>query len=402
MLHEPWLPYRIVDADNHFYETPDAFSRHIESRYRDQAFSTAESSELLDTVSGEATHLPAAFGSDLEEGIPAPGENLVKLNPLRGLDADERDHVMEQFRELRPSFSDRERRLEVMDLQGIEAALIFGGKISTIEYHLHDQPDVLWANVRSYNRWLEEDWGFAYEDRLFCPPLIVLDDVEQACAELDRVLDAGARVVQMRVGPAFGRSPASPYFDPFWARLNEANIPMATHLGWTEYVRSGTAWSEDPDASYFHFDAFQWLHYWGDRPAMETVSAMIFHGLFERFPNLRVVFSEQGTVWVPYLVRKMDHAYLMGRRSTFDQLSARPSDIFREHILVSPFPEENVAKVVEAIGTDCLAFGSDFPHGEGLPDPSLYEAMLHGLDDGEIRKIMRDNMARFLGLATTP
>ncbi len=94
------------------------------------------------------------------------------------------------------------------------------------------------------------------------------------------------RIVQMRVGPAFGRSPADPYFDPFWARLNEANVPLATHLGWTEYAQAGAQWSEDPGASYFHYDAFQWLHYWGDRPAMETVSALIFHGLFERFPNL--------------------------------------------------------------------------------------------------------------------
>ena len=64
---------------------------------------------------------------------------------------------------------------------------------------------------------------------------------------------------------------------------------------------------------------------------------------------------------------------------------------------MSPFPEESLNKVVEAVGTGCLAFGSDFPHGEGLPDPSVYESMLHGLDDTEIKQIMRDNLARFLG-----
>lgn len=396
-IGQPWLPYGLFDADNHFYEPPDAFTRHLEAKYRDHAFVSGRS-ELLDTADGEATHLPTMFGSDVDEGVPTPGENLVKLNPLRGLDDEQRQQVVATFRELRPAFEDREQRLALMDRQGIEAALVYGGTVSTVEHYLYGDPDVLWANVRAYNRWLDDDWGYARDGRLYCPPLIVLTDVDEACKELDRVLADGARIVQMRVGPAWGRSPADPYFDPFWARLNEADVPLATHLGWTEYARAGAQWSEDSEATYFHFDAFQWLHYWGDRPAMETVSALIFHGLFERFPNVRVVFSEQGTVWVPYLVRKMDHAYLMGRRATFDALSRRPSEIFRERILVSPFPEENVAKVVEAVGTDCLAFGSDFPHGEGLPDPSVYEAMLQGLDDGQIRQIMRDNLARFLGV----
>ncbi|HXY94317.1 MAG TPA: amidohydrolase family protein [Acidimicrobiia bacterium] len=392
-----WLPYDVFDADNHFYEPPDAYTRYLEPRYRDRAF-TPTGSGLLETAAGEGTHLPTMFGSDLGEGIPTPGENLVKLNPLRGLDDEQRDQLLGAFREMRPAFENRARRLELMDRQGIEAALVYGGTVSTIEYHLHRDFEVLWANVRAYNRWLDDDWGYARDGRLYCPPLMVLTDVGEACKELDRVLAAGARIVQMRLGPAFGRSPADPHFDPFWARLNEAKIPLATHLGWTEYARAGSAWSEDPRASYFHYDAFQWLHYWGDRPAMETVSALIFHGLFERFPNLRVVFSEQGTVWVPYLVRKMDHAFLMGRRATFDQLTSRPSEIFQRHILVSPFPEESLSKVVEAVGTGCLAFGSDFPHGEGLPDPSAYETMLKGLSDDEVRRIMRDNLARFLGV----
>jgi predicted TIM-barrel fold metal-dependent hydrolase len=397
-IGEGWLPYRVFDADNHFYEAPDAYTRHLESKYRDRAF-TPGSPKLLETVDGEATHLPTMFGSDLDEGIPTPGENLVKLNPMRGLDAEQRDRVMASYREMRPAFEHRDQRLELMDRQGIEAALVYGGTVSTLEFHLHDDPDVLWANVRAYNRWLDDDWGYAHEGRLYCPPVLVLTDIDEVCKELDRVLDAGAKIVQMRVGPAFGRSPADPYFDPFWARLDEANVPLATHLGWTEYAQAGAQWSEDPAADYFRYDAFQWLHYWGDRPAMETVSALIFHGLFERFPNLRVVFSEQGTVWVPYLVRKMDHAFLMGRRATFDALTSRPSEIFQRHILVSPFPEENLTKVVEAVGTECLAFGSDFPHGEGLPDPSVYATMLQGLNDVEVRRIMRDNLARFLGVA---
>ena len=89
------------------------------------------------------------FGSDLDEGIPTPGENLVKLNPMRGLDDDQRNQMLDSFREMRPAFEDRDRRLELMDRQGIEAALVYGGTVSTLEYYLHDDAPTLWANIRT-------------------------------------------------------------------------------------------------------------------------------------------------------------------------------------------------------------------------------------------------------------
>ena len=64
-----WLPYRVFDADNHFYEPADAYTRHLESKYRDRAFTPAGTG-LLDTAAGKGTHLPTMFGSDLEEGYP--------------------------------------------------------------------------------------------------------------------------------------------------------------------------------------------------------------------------------------------------------------------------------------------------------------------------------------------
>jgi len=97
-----------------------------------------------------------------------------------------------------------------------------------------------------------------------------------------------------------------------------------------------------------------------------------------------------------YLLRKMDHAFLMGRKATWGTLEMRPSEYFRRHCFVAPFPEENVDRVVEAIGVEPIVFGSDFPHGEGLPDPSVYLAQLRNLTEEQSRAIMRGNLARFL------
>jgi predicted TIM-barrel fold metal-dependent hydrolase len=174
------------------------------------------------------------------------------------------------------------------------------------------------------------------------------------------------------------------------------------HLGGTDYQKYGADWSEDPEVTFGDFDAFQWMMYWGDRPAMELTAGMILHNLFGRFPNIRVVLSEQGTVWVPYTLRKADHAFLMGRKAKWAEngrLEARPSEIFRKHFLVAPFPEENVQRVAAEVGVEPLVFGSDFPHGEGLAYPERYaDAQLSGFGDDDVKRIMRDNLAEWLGV----
>jgi predicted TIM-barrel fold metal-dependent hydrolase len=243
---------------------------------------------------------------------------------------------------------------------------------------------------------------------MFFPPLLSLAEPDLAVRELDTVLGEGAPLIQIKAGHAHGgranpwggRSPADPVYDGFWSRINEAKTRVAVHLGGTDYQKYGADWSSDPDAVFFDFDAFQWMMYWGDRPAQELVAALILHNLFGRYPNVRVLLSEQGTVWVPYTIRKMDHAFLLGRKAKWapnGQLDRRPSEIFREHFLVAPFPEENVQRVVAEIGIEPVVFGSDFPHGEGLAYPSQYVgAMLSSFSEADQRRIMRDNLEDFL------
>ena len=98
------------------------------------------------------------------------------------------------------------------------------------------------------------------------------------------------------------------------------------------------------------------------------------------------------------MIRKLDHAFLLGRKATWGKLEKRPSEYFREHCFVAPFPEENVDRVVEAVGVEPIVFGSDFPHGEGLPEPTLYLGQLKNQPDEAVHAVMRGNLARFLRL----
>lgn len=417
-MPESALPYGIMDADNHFNEPLDCFENYIDPAKRHLAITFEEQPDgsYVQLFAGKPSRWDGSqvtfSGDELEkllgdvpEGITVPGMLLNRLNPLAGLDEEERAALVAQLREQAEACGNRDLRLALMDDQGIDAALMFPARAHDIEYQFVDDIEALYANTRAFNRWMHEEVGYAVDDRMFLPPYIPLADVDLAVAELETVLDLGAPVVQIKAGHAHGgrddpwggRSIADPVFDPVWSRVNEAGVRLAIHQGGTDYQKYGADWSENPHDTLGSFDAFQYVMYWSDRPAMETVAGLILHSFFTRFPHIRVVMAEQGSVWVPYIVRKMDHATLMGRRTKWGELDARPKEIFQRHFLVAPYPEENVERVVDAVGLDPVVFGSDFPHGEGLAFPADYaHTQLAGFDDDAVRRIMRDNLAGYL------
>jgi len=430
---KPSLPYRINDADNHFVEPVDVYERYIEPRWREKAVRWVKDSngediqlfagrpsrtrlsrdnaptneEELERLSARLGPDPGAGAAQGDGGARTPGMFLNRLNPYKGLSEDERKALIAKFMKQQDAWGSREQRLALMDEQGIHAALMFPGLLLALEFEFQDDVDALHANAQAFNRWIYDEVGYAHAGRMFLPPYIPLADVDLAVKELERVIREGAPMVQIITGhahggrdnPRGGRSVADPVFDPFWARIDEAGVRVATHLGPTDYAKYGADWSEDPGDVLRDYDALQWVLYWGDRPAMETVAGMVLHGLFGRFPNVHVCIAEQGTVWLPYTLRKMDHAFLMGRKAKWGKLDRRPSQIFKEQFIVAPFPEENVQRVVAEVGVEPIVFGSDFPHGEGLAFPGEYvAAQLKGMPDDQVKAIMRDNLARFLNL----
>ncbi len=417
---EARLPYRVFDADNHFYPTPDAVDRYLDPKMRDRALRPGETFVLANEediqevkqVEGSAWRTIGEHpvpdggpgGVDLSElpemdaNIPIPGAMLNRLNPIRDLDTLSRAELVTRYNQMRPAFEHKDPRLALMDFQGVQAAVVHAGGAPSESAFERGDIEAGYAVTRAFNRWLNDDWGFSYHNRIFVPAIVPLHDVDHAVSELEWVLGQNARIINLQPGPAFGRSPFDPYFDPFWARISEAEARIAVHLGGAGYQRYGGDWGEDPEAKYSQYNAFQWVSYWSDRPIMETVTAMMFHNLFGRFPKVKVLIAEFGTPWLPYLIRKLDHAALLGRRPKYGTLPGRPSQIFKQHFVVAPFPEENVSRPMEVVGSDCLVFGSDFPHSEGLPDPVQYASQLKGLDDITVRKIMRDNLANFLEL----
>ncbi len=391
--------YALVDADSHYYEPDDCCTRHLEPAFRDRAVHVVRKPD----GSGEwfFGDRPLAFHRGARDVVLPP---CGLQDFIAGRAQADAEHMPKVVASDQPVFRDREARLRALDQFGIEASLIlpsFG--VSWDAETMEDVP-AHYANLEAFNRWVAEEWGFAYRDRLFAPALLSLAEPDRAVAELDRVLAAGARLVAIRPGPIGGRSPADPVFDPFWARLDEARTPVALHIGVSGYMQSfGPLWGEDPDVAEHEMTPFQWVTCFGTRPIMDMVAALILHGLFGRFGNLRVLSIENGSNWIAGLLRAMDKAAQFsvsskGQLRGGGALHDTPSRIFREHFSVTPFYEDDVPGLVETLGAERVLFGSDWPHPEGVATPRDFLKEVEALDDATARRIMRDNTAELLGL----
>jgi len=392
---EVGLSRGLWDADNHYYESRDCFTRYLDPAFAGRGVQAAVNSDGRQAIVVDGrpfTFLVDAFGDTTTK----PGSLREMLTAMASGSFSE-SSVTES---IQPEYVDRDARLAVMDQQGIDAILVFPTLAVCIEHFLKHDADLLYASFRAFNRWLDDDWGLDHEGRIFAVPLVSLLDVDRAVAELDLVLAAGARAVGLRPGPAYGRSPADPHFDPFWARVNEARVPVCFHIGESGYNELySVAWGEDPNPSSHHQSAFQWTSFYGDRPIMDTFSALVLHNLFGRFPDVRCISAENGSLWVPYLLKAMNKMNGMGRNGPWlgGRITERPSALFREHVYVSPYHEENVVALAELIGDDRVLFGSDYPHAEGLAEPRDFAGLVAPLGDDAVRRIMRDNLRGLLG-----
>ena len=383
---------RPIDADNHYYEPRDFCTRHIEPRFREQAVRVDEDDRVW---VGDRLFTFLANWSFDRVARPGALRELLRASRYEKYDDEERSHE----EEVRPAYRDRDARIALMDEQGLDAALLFPTVGVCLEHFMKDRPDQLYANLSSFNRWLDEDWGYAHRERIYAAPMLSLVDLDRAVAELDRVLARGARIVSLRPGPAAGRSPGDPYFDPFWARLDEARVPVAFHIGESGYNELvGIHWGQEANPSSHRQSAFQWTCMYGDRPIMDTIASLIFDNLFGRFENLNVLSVENGSLFVPYLMKVMDKMGGMGRNGPWPggRIQEKPSAIFRRHVFVSPYHEEDVVALARDIGASQVLYGSDYPHPEGMADPVQFEETIAALPAEQRQLVMRENASRLL------
>jgi predicted TIM-barrel fold metal-dependent hydrolase len=383
---EAELGYRLFDADNHYYETEDAFLRHLDPRLVHKAPRWVQMTE-----SG-AKRL--VFGDRMNRFLGADN-TFSAVGRAGSLSQGEAGVVKQQRANLEPIHADyreRDARLAVMDRQGLESSLLFPTLAVSVEPLLADDVEATYCNLHAFNQWLDDDWGFNYEGRIYGVPLISLLDPFLSVEELEFVVGRGARAVHLRTGPVAGRSPADRLFDRFWAAVAAADVAVVFHACDDSYRHElGKIWGwGNVNIPARNIPPLQRVIAGNDRPIHDTIASLIYCKLFERFPTLRLGTVELGCGWVPHLIHNLDQA---GQ----GDLAEHPIDTFRKHIWVAPFEDEDLTGLAEAIGTDRIMFGSDYPHTDGLAEPATYAKALKGFDDAGVRKIMRDNASHLLG-----
>jgi predicted TIM-barrel fold metal-dependent hydrolase len=275
----------------------------------------------------------------------------------------------------------------------------------SIEHQLSKDWSMMYAVYHAFNQWVNEDWGFNYQDRIYSPPVIAMADIDRTVKELEWALETGARIITMTPGPCYGRSPADSYFDPFWRLVNDSGVFVVYHSYGgipTAYGNMFTEmWGREPLTNAMHTAMLRGALLPFHKPVMDTIQALVLGGLFNRFPKVKVASVEVGAAWVPYCLHELDHAgsNLVERRvQTFDgELVGFPSDVFKQHVYISPFPEEDIVALANLIGADKVLFGSDWPHPEGVANPAEFRKYTEGLPEDDQRKIMRENALAAIG-----
>ncbi|MEX5712455.1 amidohydrolase family protein [Parafrankia sp. FMc6] len=398
------IEFPVFDADNHLYETFDAFTKYV-----------PDSHVGLVKYVQVYGRTKIALKNTISEYIPNPTFDVVAPPGARQLKVRQRSNRSSRARpgDLEtapppkyvpsiPAYFNPQDRLDLMNELSIDRTLMWPTLASLLEERLADDPEAAVVMVRALNRWMHEQWTFDFERRIFAIPIITLPLLDEALRELDWVIEHGARAILVRPAPVPGykgirRSFALPEFDPFWRRVEEAGVVVGMHASDDGFQRYLNEWEgETTEHLPFRYEqsVFSALVMSEQRMIKDVVTSIIGHGLVTRFPNLRFLPVENGSAWVRPLVRQLESMY---ERSPgmFDE---DPMVAWKRCIFVHPFHEEDVVGLVQVIGADNIFFGSDYPHPEGLFDPVTFIDELAPLPREEQRKIMGANLAKLMGI----
>jgi uncharacterized protein len=286
--------------------------------------------------------------------------------------------------------SDPKVRLEDMDLEGIEAAVLF--PTTGLFFAGIRERETAAALCRAYNDWLAE-YCSADTARLAHVGLLPQADVRDTIAEARRCAgELGSVALMLRPNRVDGRNLEDPSYEYLWSALAEIGIPVVMHEGTTLNVpQSGD-----------RFDNFAFRHACSHPHEQQfAVLSLTCGGVLERHPDLRVLFVEAGCGWVPYWLERLDEHMEHWDYATAS-LPLKPSEYFARQCFVTSEPDERtLPAVADLLGDDVLMWASDYPHPDGIfPGAVAALAERADLSDATKQKILRTNAQRCFGLST--
>ena len=388
------LDHPVFDADNHYYEALDAFTRHLDPALGPRVIQWSEIERPAlprDRWAGQ----PCGDQPDLRPGGPPRGD--VRLLP--GKPGPPEPAGVPLAARTDPSClpspcgpTGHPRR------QGMAGCLLFPTLGMIYEEPLAHDPEAVCHLFRAFNRWMVEDWTFNYQNRIYRRSLPHAGRSRPGpprnwSGPWSRGRGPWSCARPRRPRPRGGRNPFDPMFDAFWGLANEAGVAVVVHAA--DSGGSSNGYAVDGFAATF---GGSW------KPSIKTFAieqairdyllTLIFEKHLERFPNLRIASVENGAEYLPDVIKKI--------RSTASRCPATGrttrSRRFRRQVWINPFWEDDVYQVADCMGPDRVIFGSDWPHIEGLPEPIEYVAELKDFTAEDRRKILFGNVQELITL----
>ena len=369
----PVADTRVVSADSHVLEPHDLWtSRLAGTPFADRAPRMVEDS-----------HHGHVFAIDGLHPFP------VGLAGAAGKPASELRWTGDQVDTLRSGGWDPEVRLVDMDADGVAAEVLY----PSVGMALAQSRDVDYqlACVRAYNDWLME-YCAAGKGRLVGLAMIPTIDVGAGVAEVERTAAAGLRGAMVPGLPSSGHY-AEEHFDPLWESFAERAWPVSFH------ILTGSM-GGDPTLSsgILMMTVMSIVH-----QMQQTLALLIFGGVLDRHPGLRVVSAEHDAGWVAHLAYRLDqmyerHQHWLGRNAA--PIQRRPSEYLRDNCWFT-FQKDPVAvETRHRVGLGQLMWASDYPHSDSTWPHSrkVIERDFAGVPDDELAAIVGGNAAALYGV----
>ncbi|MFZ4603643.1 MAG: amidohydrolase family protein [Caulobacterales bacterium] len=381
--------------------------------------------QIIDTDTHESlphNHWVDRYGSVVQDFADAVMISKIPAAEQREADDTEinAETVWKKKRLDAPGAFDFERRLDVMDLTGIDKQIVFPGSMGLlaiffygnahnkkifahIDRSVEDRRKYALDLISAYNDWTTR---IARASSRFVPVSILAggtpEELTQRAKDLVRT---GARGVWLPSSvPPGGMSPAHTVFDPLWSYLADANVPVFAHVGADHGFLATEAWRDAPAFEGFRlgdeFSLDPWTLATNHRATENFLTTLILGGVFDRHPNLRYGAMESGGNWIGPLAEHLDlwiehSGVFVGPTAPKPKISMRPSEYIRRNVRVAPFGFEDVGSYVKMYNMpEVYCYQSDFPHIEGGKDPmgmtvKSFERAGCGFDD--MKKFYVDN-----------
>ena len=367
--------FKIADTDSHMMEPDWLWERHMEDAYKSQAPRMGEA-----PGSGRRAFIVEGESFTREKGkYPMAAKAFLKAAMT----------AMERFQRAKETGFSAESRLMDMDEQGVDVQIMYptyAGQMLGREFR---DTKLLAACCRAYNNWAA-DYTSEDPQRLRWAAALPMQEPDEAVAEAERAAAAGCVSFYMRPNPVGGRTLWHADYHPLWATVERLGKPISTHDSASASVPSFGDRMDTHTAGHILSHPFE---------AMAAMAGLIWFGIFERFPTLRVIHVEGDGGWTPYWLQRMEQHWHFSGNAEHEYLTRSPTDYFKRNVCVGFRGDEpTMPAAVSLVGDDNFTWDSDYPHPDGTYPWGVRAMLDQPIPEESKRKLFWDNAARLFQL----